>query len=101
MRYGVGEIGRRESDARVAAHVFGLRGPVRSAGEEAIALDADPDDVVARRTIRSQGGEVHVVGRLQEFSKSSGIGIATSVRGSMPLWSPLVALRYAAADQSP
>jgi hypothetical protein len=29
-------------------------------------LQARPDDLVARRTIRAQGGEVHVVGRIQE-----------------------------------
>src|SRR5262249_18429616 len=65
---GVGEVGDREADARVAAHVLCLPRPVGGADEDQVPLDPNPNDVVARRTIRPQRGEMHIVGRVQELT---------------------------------
>jgi len=56
------------ADARVTPHVLGLPHPVGGTDEEAVALDPDPDDVVARRAIRPQRGKVDVVRRVQEIT---------------------------------
>ena len=57
---GIATVDDRERDARIAAHVLGLPRHVGGTDEHVVALESDPDDVVAWRAVRPQRGEMDV-----------------------------------------
>jgi len=69
---GVGEVGDGERYARIAAHVFRLPCEVGGADEYVVVLQSDPHYVVAGGAVCPQGGEVHVVGRVEKRANVGG-----------------------------